>query len=103
MRQVGDQTKVILCCTKHQERQCTGKSNIEVRLRNHCVRGKYYVFEVCVCGLCCRACSVHAPYLSSVTFLVLSYFATLCQKRQEIRSKITGHKICVSISSTIFV
>ena len=81
---------------RKQDKQCTYKRNYEAFARYHICRGKSInnTYSVCVCTLRYSACKGHRLIiLSSVTFLAVPYFSTLCHKWPDLRGKnVTAHK-----------
>jgi hypothetical protein len=64
---------------------------------------KYYIFWVCVCSLRYPACNAHAPYSHLWALCPYSVFPHNLINGTIFEKKVTEHKICVLISSTIFV
>jgi hypothetical protein len=55
------------------------------------------------CHLCYPVCNARAPYSHLWPIRALQKLSTLSQKRHNIRKNVNEHKMCVLISSTIFV
>jgi hypothetical protein len=95
---------------KIKDSLCRFKCNIEARSCNHCCHGKAIIItypSVCVCAssLSYPQCNAYVPHCTVICGLPgsITVFFILSHKRYDLWEKVTENKMCVLISSTIFV
>ena len=93
----------LLRCSIQQDRQCTYSVTLRsVHVTIIVVEKKYYIFCVGVCSLLSRTQSAYAVlYCHLCPAPLHNIFLTLSHKRHDFRKKVTEHKMCVLIFSTI--
>ena len=88
---------------KEKDRKCTINISRRVRVTSYREKAICIIYSKCVLVTLVikNAKRMRHIILSSVSSLVPPYLSTLCHKRHDFRKKVTEHKMCVLILSTM--